>query len=182
MDAGTAKIDSALGVLGVARATADQAHTVRALRDDLARWMLQREIRQWRPGELPVELIDLCIGEGAVHVVSLGDRLVGSVTVVWEDPLVWGKRPEPAGYIHMLMVNREFCGYGIGGSILQWAERSISETGHSVARLDCVKDNRPLRAYYEAAGYGFVEDKAFPDIDWGGESALYEKRLVPGAG
>ena len=32
-------------------------------------------------------------------------------------------------------------------------------------------------ATYEAAGYEFVGTKTFPDIDWAGATALYEKQL-----
>jgi hypothetical protein len=29
----------------------------------------------------------------------------------------------------------------------------------------------------KAAGYGFVGTKTFPDLDWAGDTALYEKQL-----
>ena len=128
---------------------------------------------------MPDEWIEVCIAFGAVYLVSHDDRLVGSVTVVWDDPLIWGERPESAGYIHMLMVDRGFGGHGIGRSILEWAERSIAAAGRRLARLDCVKSNRPLRRYYEDAGYRFVETKTFPDIAWAVDTALYEKQLSP---
>jgi hypothetical protein len=44
-------VDGRLGALAVVRATRDQALAVRDLRDDLATWMIQRGIQQWRPGE-----------------------------------------------------------------------------------------------------------------------------------
>jgi hypothetical protein len=34
-----------------------------------------------------------------------------------------------------------------------------------------------LRAYYEGAGCAFVGNKTFPDLDWAGDAALYEKQL-----
>jgi protein-tyrosine phosphatase len=102
---------------------------------------------------------------------------VGSVTIVWDDPLIWGAQPEAAGYIHMLMVDRAAGGHGIGRSILAWAEQQIVASGRHVARLDCVENNESLRAYYEAAGYAFVRTKTFPELDWAGSTALFEKRL-----
>ena len=128
---------------------------------------------------MPDEWIEVCIAFGSVYLVSHADRLVGSVTVVWDDPLIFGERPESAGYIHMLMVDRGFAGRGIGRLILQWAEGSIAAAGRPLARLDCVKSNRPLRRYYEDAGYRFVETKTFPDIAWAVDTALYEKQLSP---
>jgi GNAT superfamily N-acetyltransferase len=173
------KIASPLGALVVTRATVSDARVVRALRDRLASWMTQRGIRQWSPGDLPDEWLEVCIAFGEVYLVLHDDRLVGSVTVVWEDPLIWGKRPEAAGYVHMLMVDRDFAGHGIGRLILEWAEGAIIATGRGLVRLDCVQDNQPLRAYYEDAGYRFVGSKTFPDLAWAGVSALYEKQLSP---
>jgi hypothetical protein len=81
----------------------------------------------------------------------------------------------------MLMVDRRFGGHGIGRSILAWAESSICDHARRIARLDCVRSNRPLRDYYEDAGYRFVAHKAFPGFEWSGETSLYEKALAPGA-
>ncbi len=173
------KLASPIGELVVTRATASDAPAVRALRDELASWMLQRGIRQWSPGDLSAKWIEVCISFGVVSLVSHDDRLVGSVTVVWDDPLIWGEQSESAGYIHMLMVDRAFGGHGIGRLILQFAEDSIAAAGHRLARLDCVADNESLRAYYERAGYRFVGTKTFPDIEWDGATALYEKQLSP---
>ncbi len=53
----------------------DQAPAVRALRNELARWMLHSGIRQWNPGEMPLEWIETCISWGAVHVVTHNDRV-----------------------------------------------------------------------------------------------------------
>jgi len=171
------KLASPIGELVVTRATASDAPAVRALRDELASWMLQRGIRQWSPGDLPAQWIEVGIGFGEVSLVSHDDRLVGSVTVVWDDPLIWGEQPESAGYIHMLMVDRAFGGHGIGRLILQCAEDSITAAGHPRARLDCVADNQSLRGYYQREGYRFVGTKTFPDLEWDGETALYEKQL-----
>ena len=174
-----ATIESPFGALAVVRATVEHAPAVRALRDDLAEWMLQRGIRQWRPDQLPLKWIERWVALGAVYLVWHEDRLIGSVTIVWDDPIVWGDQAEPAGYIHMLMVDRHFGGHGIGRSLLNWAERSIRQAGHRVARLDCAKDNQPLRSYYERAGYRVVGSKTFPEIAWALEASLYEKRLLP---
>ena len=172
------KLDSSLGALAVARATLVDAPVVGSLRDELASWMLERGIRQWSPGELPVDWIEVCIEFGEVYLVSRAEQLVGSVTVVWDDPLIWGEQPEPAGYIHMLMVDRAFGGRGIGRSILEWAEGVVDASGRRLARLDCAEGNQSLRAYYEAAGYRFIGNKTFPDLDWAGDTALYEKQLL----
>jgi GNAT superfamily N-acetyltransferase len=115
-------LQTPLGDLAVIRATIDRARSVLELRDDLARWMLEHDVEQWRPGELPMEWIQTCVSYGWVYVVLHDERVIASVTIVWNDPLMWGDRPDPAGYIHMLMVERAFAGHGIGRALLAWAE------------------------------------------------------------
>jgi ribosomal protein S18 acetylase RimI-like enzyme len=140
--------------------------------------MMERGIEQWRPGELPMEWIQTCVAEGWVYVVPRAKELIASVTIVWDDPLMWGEQPEPAGYIHMLIVDREFAGHGIGRSLLAWAEQFIADSGRQLARLDCVRTNRPLRGYYERAGYTLVGYKKLPEMELAYEGALYEKPLT----
>jgi len=137
--------------------------------------MVECGIDQWRPGEMPLPWIELCAAQGWVFVALLDERLVGSLTLVWDDPLIWGDRNEPAGYVHMLMVDRAYAHLGLGRSLLDWAERRITRAGHRHARLDCVRTNLDLRAYYENAGYALVGYREFagktPSV------ALYEKAL-----
>jgi GNAT superfamily N-acetyltransferase len=166
-----------VGDLVVTRATTDQASLVLELRDDLASWMLEQGIEQWRPGELPLEWIQTCAAEGWVYVVRCEERVIGSVTIVWGDPLMWGEESAPAGYIHMLMVDRFIAGHGIGRALLAWAEHFIRRSGRRLARLDCVRTNRPLRGYYERSGYALVGYKSLPEVEWAYEAALYEKHL-----
>jgi ribosomal protein S18 acetylase RimI-like enzyme len=172
-----ARLESALGDLGVVPAAGDQARSVSKLRDDLARWMLNHGIEQWRPRDLTLEGVQECVSQGWIFVAQRDEQLVGSVTIVWQDPLIWGERREPAGYIHMLMVDRRFAGHRVGRALLDWAERYILHSGRDLARLDCAKDNGVLRAYYEGAGYQLVGYKVFPEIESALETALYEKPL-----
>jgi protein-tyrosine phosphatase len=169
------------GELRIAVATVEQAPALREIRNTLARWMRQRGIVQWRPGEMSLEWIEMCISWGAVYVVTREEQIVGSVTVVRDDPFIWGEQPADAGYMHMLMVAPQFRGHRIGQSILAWAEALIRDADRPLARLDCVESNTRLRSYYEAVGYRFVGHKTFPELGLSGETALYEKSLTPGA-
>jgi GNAT superfamily N-acetyltransferase len=171
-------LECPIGTLSIVRATVEDAGRVQALRDDSARWLQERGVEQWQPGELPLDWIEIAIATGSVFLVSRGDHLVGSVTIMGNDPLVWGEQAEPAGYMHLLMVDRAYNGHGIGRALLAWTETFILETGRGLARMDCARSNAKLRAYYERAGYRFVADKTFPDIEWARPTCLYEKTLT----
>ena len=167
-----------LGDLTITRASIDQSRLVLALRDNLAQWMVERGIQQWRPGELPTTSVEEWIQSGNLYVVWAESTIVGSVTVIWDDALTWGQQPEPAGYIHQLMVTRAAAGHNVGHALLAWAEQMIARSGRNLARLDCVRGNRTLRDYYEHASYRLVGYKDFPNIEWALETALYEKPLL----
>jgi GNAT superfamily N-acetyltransferase len=164
--------------LDVFPATAPDNEEALALRDNLARWLFGRGIEQWRCGDLPRAVIEHDVGRGWVHVVRDATGLVASVTVLPSDLFVWGERAEPAGYVHRLMVDRRWAGQGAGAELLAWAEEKIRTSNASFARLDCVRSNERLRAYYQSRGYVLVGYKDFPGIAWANETASYQKELV----
>jgi GNAT superfamily N-acetyltransferase len=170
------RVTTEQGDVVVVRASPYDAVAILRLRDALASWMVDRGIDQWRPGEMPLPWIEVCAAQGWVVTAPRDDNLVGSLTLVWADPLIWGDRNEPAGYIHMLMVDRIYAHLGLGRSLLDWAEGRITRAGHRRARLDCVRTNVALRDYYENAGYVLVGYREFaegiPSV------ALYEKALA----
>lgn len=170
-------LTTAIGDCEVVVASSRDAATVLWLRDRLARWLLDRGIRQWEPAELPAEWIEDWIAAGSVYLVRHKSELVGSVTITSEDRVTWGEREDLAGYIHMLMVDPAFSGHGVGRSILNWCEARIEADSRDLARLDCVRGNERLRRYYEEAGYRPVGYKDFSAIPWARETALYEKSL-----
>jgi len=161
-------------------AVATDADAVFRLRTDLTEWLCGRGVEQWEPDDIALGSVQDAIAAGHVHVVERDGVLLASVTVTWEDPLVWdepGGTDDGVGYIHMLMVGRAWAGRGIGRDLLAWAEGHIAGRPRPLARLDCVRSNDRLRAYYEHAGYRLVGFKDFPAITWARETALYEKRL-----
>jgi GNAT superfamily N-acetyltransferase len=176
----------------VAAAEPADVEKLLALRDDAARWLLSRGINQWHPGELPQALIDDQVALGCVFVVRHAGELVATVTLTFEDAMVWGTAgettggngdrdgdgDEDCGYVHRLIVDRRWAGHRVGSALLAWAENRTAESGRLKARLDCVRSNRHLRRYYETAGYRLVGYKDFPAIAWAPETALYEKALV----
>jgi protein-tyrosine phosphatase len=165
-------------------AESGDAPALLGLRDELAAWMVANGIPGWQPGEMPLSSVEGAIDRGEVFVLEDQGELVGSVSVMWSDPVIWGDRPDDAGYVHGLMVRRSRAGANLGRELLAWAELHIRRHGRPRARLDCVSTNKRLRRYYEDAGYTLVGFNDLRDVTTGVlfsaaplPAALYEKDL-----
>ena len=112
------------GEFTVVSATDSDTNALLSLRDDAARWLLARGIDQWRPGESPYSWERG--GDYFVFVLWHGEDRVGTVTILWDDPVIWGEQPATAGYVHNLIVARPFGGQGLGLGLLQWAEDYVA--------------------------------------------------------
>ncbi|MFI8965140.1 GNAT family N-acetyltransferase [Streptomyces sp. NPDC053493] len=126
------------------------------LHDDVARWMTDHGIEQWKPGARGPEHFRRRIAEGEVWLALLGGRPVGAYELWWRDEDVWGPQLPVAGYVHRLMTDREAAPAGTGRLLLDHAERRTAAAGRGLARLDCEAADPRLRTYYEGAGYAVV--------------------------
>ncbi|MDF0528854.1 GNAT family N-acetyltransferase [Tsukamurella sp. 8F] len=148
------------------------------LRDRIARWMVDRGIRQWSPGEYPIATAadEAARGEWFVARDEAG-CLAATVRLIWSDPRFWGDADAPAGYVHGLMVAT--ASTVRGRDVLDFAAERTLERGLDRLRLDVVGHNDVLVRFY--ADYGFTEvgrarlPHPFPDY----EIALMEKPLSP---
>ena len=165
------------GNFAVSEATDDDVEPILALRHGAAQWLTARGLDHWSAGEIPPRAIEQQITDHEVFVLRRGDDLAGTVTLRWEDPLVWGEHATPAGYIHNLIIDRAFARNGLGRRLLQWAEDRVASSGRSLARLDCAATNRRLRDLYESAGYHCLGDKEFPEVALARTTSLYQKTL-----
>ena len=163
------------GEFRVVEATDSDIDALLNLRDDAARWLQARGIDQWQPGEIPYSWERG--GDYFVFVLWRGEERVGTVTILWDDPVIWGEQPVPAGYVHNLIVARAFAGRGLGVGLLQWAEDYVTESGRSLARLDCGAQGHKLRDLYESVGYRWVRDQQYAWLDPDLALSLYEKVL-----
>jgi hypothetical protein len=73
---------------------------------------------------------------------------------------------------------------GLGYRLLDWADEQVRAVDRVALRLDVVSDNRPLRAYYEAAGFEHRRDVTgeFELRDGtrrGWRTSLYERACGP---
>jgi GNAT superfamily N-acetyltransferase len=138
-------------------ATSERVVDVLGVLDEAAAWLRAGGIRQW-PVRFEAAWILDAIGRGETWLVMLGDRICGTVTLDWSDPLwsdVGGAGAPagglPSGYVHRMAVRRRAA--GLGAVMLEWAAESARQRGCAALRLDCVATNRRLRAYYESVGF-----------------------------
>ncbi|MEU1016615.1 GNAT family N-acetyltransferase [Streptomyces sp. NPDC005900] len=167
--------------LSVRAARESDTATLAGLYDGAARWMRERGIEQWRPGDKDERHFRRLITSGVdeVWLAHEGEEVVGAFEVWWRDEAAWGVRAPDAGYVHRLMVRRG-ARPGTGRAMLAWVERRIAAAGRALCRLDCVTAGPRLRAYYEDAGYtvvGELPDKVAADGSTYGVTLL-EKRLT----
>lgn len=157
--------------LDVVPATPDDVETVRALLEDVSAWLLSRDLRQW-PAEFPDEWFVPALEDGHTWLAHRGGEIVATVTLQWDDEIVWGARLPDAGYLHRLAVRRAAA--GVGRELLEWAADEVRAAGRTHLRLDCWSENPGLRSYYEAAGFEYRGDTE----EWGWSVSRYERRVT----
>ncbi|MEQ4718866.1 GNAT family N-acetyltransferase [Nonomuraea sp. B19D2] len=136
------------------RVGVDRMNEVLSVLDEAAGWLNARGISQW-PARFEAAWVEEAICRGETWLVAAGGKVAGTVTMDWSDPL-WADLDGSAGYVHRMAVRRWAA--GLGGCILDWAADAARQRGANALRLDCVKSNDRLRAYYEAHGFAHRGD------------------------
>jgi GNAT superfamily N-acetyltransferase len=145
---------------------------VGGLLDEATIWVGERGYEQW-PLPYPREEIAEAIERGEVYVAELGDDVVATVTLLWDDTRHWGERPPDAAYVHKLAVSRARAGQRIGRAIVEWADATAAAKGRSFLRLDCLRTNPGIRRYYEELGFEHRRDQ----VIHGRDLSLYERTV-----
>ena len=127
----------------------------------------------WKKPWLTRESVLPRIRQHEVFLAKLDDRVVGTITLQWDDPVYWNGAPADAGYIHKFAVRRAYSGRKIGDSMMRWAEEEAVRAGKKYLRLDCLAANKGIREYYEKKG--FIYQRDISPRDW--RASLYEKRI-----
>ena len=143
---------------------------VAALLDEATVWVGQRGYEQW-PLPFPRDEVAAAIERGEVYVAELDGDAVATMTLLWDDPMYWGERPPEAAYVHKLAVSRACAGQRIGQALVEWADKTAAGEGRSFLRLDCLRDNPGIRAYYERLGFEHRGDL----VVRGRDMSIYER-------
>lgn len=143
--------------LNVQPACLNDVDTVLDILGEAAAWTAQRGFPNW-PDRFPRDFIARSISKGHAHLASIGARAVATISVRWDDPMIWGPTEADAGYVHRLAVRRRDHGTGIGYALLDWAAQQVVANDRAWLRLDAATANLPLREYYERAGFVHCRD------------------------
>ena len=148
-----------------------------ALREEAARWLTDRGITQWTPGEIGIAEVAAQVVASEWFVLRREGRVIAAMRLLSSDEPVWGPQSDEAVYLHGLVVDRSEAGRSLGAALLTWAEQRSRDTGRTLLRLDCVESNMPLRDYYARAGFTEVGRREFTHRSWH-PVVLLEKRLA----
>src|SRR5580692_3286435 len=118
-------IKTTIGDLTIRKIEAEDKATVIHIKQEAARWLENKGISQWAgilmaPGE---DMVYKRIHEGEVYLVLNRNQAVGTISILWEDPISWDEKGKDgtAGYMHGLAILPELGNKGIGKEILNWA-------------------------------------------------------------
>jgi GNAT superfamily N-acetyltransferase len=168
------------GAVDVRVAKPGDLDVVLAVLDDAAGWLRRRGIDQW-PARFAPERLAPAIEAGEIHLGVEDGQPVGTFSLLWADPVIWGDCPDgaDAGYVHQLAVPRAAAGRGIGDRLLAAADALVAARGRRWLRLDCVAHNRGLRRYYAERGFMHCGDVAeLPRMSPAWQVASRYQRLV----
>ncbi|KAF8957229.1 hypothetical protein BGZ46_002221 [Entomortierella lignicola] len=152
-----------------------------------ADWMEANKLNQWIPGSFIAPKtrahIQNTISIGNAYFIIKGEQtskqdltttttttttnIIGTFTLNYTDPfdeMLWKDIVEDwtdAVYLHRLVVEREYKGFGLGPKALMFAEQEGLRRGKHYLRLDCMADNKLLKTYYRERAH-FKEFDDFP--------------------
>ncbi len=165
-------------VFRVARTT--DIEQIMRLFEDARDWHARMHVARWPVFELDRVVDDL----NGARLFVLADiiRVLGTVTVMEEDPLIWNDRA-PALYIHRLAVARDLKGADLGRLIVEHVDALALARGKAYLRLDCWADNDGLKSYYERIGFTNLgnrhtgQEPSLPAHYWNSTTTLFQRRV-----
>ena len=150
-------IDTDAGRLTLVRAGITDYDAVMTILREAADWLSARGIHQWYHWHMDVgeQILRDRIEHHEVYLFRRDNSPIGTLTIQWSDPDVWGERGIDglAGYVHGMAVARSAGGMRVGERMLEWAVNKIAVRGLTFARLDAMASNVPLCHYYEQRGF-----------------------------
>ena len=118
---------------------------------------------RWKKGLHPTEeSIKAYIEEGSMYLYKKNDAIVGAMAVTMyqgEDyhAIEWAKQVEDheAAVIHILAVNPDYQGTGLGTEMIREAINLSADSGMKSIRLDALASNTPAHKIYKRIGFEY---------------------------
>ena len=118
---------------------------------------------RWKKGQHPTEEgIKAYIEEGSMYLYKENDTIVGAMAVTMyqgEDyhAIEWAKHVEDneASVIHILAVNPDYQGTGVGAEMIREAINLSADSGMKSIRLDALASNTPAHKIYKRIGFEY---------------------------
>ncbi len=118
---------------------------------------------RWKKGQHPTEEgIKAYIEEGCMYLYKENDTIVGAMAVTMyqgEDyhAIEWAKHVEDneASVIHILAVNPDYQGTGVGAEMIREAINLSADSGMKSIRLDALASNTPAHKIYKRIGFEY---------------------------
>ncbi len=129
-------------------------------------WLGKKGINQWQK-LYPEDIFRKDIENGYVYVFEKRNgEIVGTVSLPSKRPFYYPDNifmdDKKSWYVCRLAVNRDFKGAGFGEEMMRMVEEESNSNDVDVLRLDVVKENDFLEAYYAKGGFKKVgEDSIF---------------------
>lgn len=124
--------------------------------EDVAVWLDERGIKQWKPGNFRLSkgYYAESVRHDEVWLAYLGAELVGTTRILLGDSIVWPEVTNEDGvYVYNLAVKRTRARTDVGKALLLCAEACARNLKRQYVRLDCMADNEFLKRYYAEAGF-----------------------------
>jgi GNAT superfamily N-acetyltransferase len=124
-----------------------------------------------------VETTAYRVSLGTCAVLTLGERIVGTITVrapKHDSDCAWYRLPHVA-IANQLAVDPEHQGAGLGAQLMEWAEAWARANGYAEIAVDTAEPATDLVAYYAHRGYRRVDDVQWPGKTY--RSVILSKRL-----
>ena len=150
----------------------EEAQVAAEILDEATAFVATLGFPEW-PTPFPVDELAANIERGELYLAELVGEIVGTFTLLWEDPTFWGKQPPVAVYVHKLAIRRRFAGRGLGAALVDWVGEQAAAAGRKFIRLDCLRADAGIRAYYERLGFEHRGDLVHPRF----AAALYQRSV-----
>jgi len=160
--------DRATSSIEIRLAEREDVEVAAEILEDAIAWARHRGFDSWAPGDFTDpegggrQRLLQAMEAGGLYLMLVEGQAVGTMSLLPEDPVFWPGSPPIALYLHLFAIRGSQTRRGVGAAALAWAAREVLGRGRRLLRLDCLADNRGIRAYYERAGFehrGDVEVK-----------------------